>query len=85
MGVTEVQSYFTQIINHNSVNIHWICTKLGMEICFIEPLSMINSSLIGICICALLWIWKSMQNDGKEKNKEIETKLWPLVSRKCHK
>ena len=37
MGVTEVQPYFTQIIGHNSVNIHWISTKLGTEIRFKEP------------------------------------------------
>ena len=35
--MTEVQPYFTQIIGHNSVNIHRIPTKLGTEIC-LNPL-----------------------------------------------
>ena len=29
-------SYFTQIIGHNSVNVHRIPTTLGTEICFNE-------------------------------------------------
>ena len=32
MGVTDPQPYFTQIICNNSVNFHWIPTKLGTEI-----------------------------------------------------
>ena len=32
MGVTDLQPYFTQIIGHNSVNVHQIPTKLGTEI-----------------------------------------------------
>ena len=37
MDVTEVRSYFTRIIGHNSVNVHYIPTKLGTEIRFNEP------------------------------------------------
>ena len=32
MGMTEVQSYFTQIIGHNSMIVNWIPTKLVTEI-----------------------------------------------------
>ena len=37
MGVTDLRPYFTQIIGHNSVNVHRIPTKLGTEIRFNEP------------------------------------------------
>ena len=37
MGVTDLLPYFTQIIGHNSVNVHRIPTKLGTEICLNEP------------------------------------------------
>ena len=38
MGVTDLRRYFTQIIGHNSVNVHRIPTKLSTEICLHEPL-----------------------------------------------
>ena len=34
MGVTDLRPYFTQIIDHNSVNVHRIPTKRGTEILF---------------------------------------------------
>ena len=37
MGVTDLLPYVTQIIGHNSVNVHQIPTKLGTEIRFNEP------------------------------------------------
>ena len=37
VDVTDLRPYFTQIIGHNSVNVHWIPTKLGTEICCNEP------------------------------------------------
>ena len=37
MGVTDLRPYFTQIIGHNSVNVHRIATKLGTEIRLNEP------------------------------------------------
>ena len=37
MGVTDLRSYFTQIIGHNSVNVHRIPTKVGTEIRRNEP------------------------------------------------
>ena len=37
MGVTDLLPYFTQIISHNSMNVHWIPTKGDTEICLNEP------------------------------------------------
>ena len=37
MGVTDFRPYFTQIIGHNSVNVHRISTKRGTEIHLNEP------------------------------------------------
>ena len=37
VGRTELRPYFTQIIGHNSVNVHRIPTKRGTEICLNEP------------------------------------------------
>ena len=37
VGVTDLRPYFTQIIGHNSVNVHRIPTKLGTEIRLNEP------------------------------------------------
>ena len=36
VGISEVLSYFTQIINHNSMNVHQIPTTAGTEIHFNE-------------------------------------------------
>ena len=37
MGVTDLRPYFTQIIGHNSVNVHRIPTKRGTRIRLNEP------------------------------------------------
>ena len=37
VGVTDLQPYSMQIIGHNSVNVHWIPTKVGTEIRLNEP------------------------------------------------
>ena len=37
VGVTDLQPYFTQIISHNSVNVHRIPTKVGTKIHLNEP------------------------------------------------
>ena len=37
VGVTDLPPYFTQIIGHNSVNVHRIPTKVGTEIRLNEP------------------------------------------------
>ena len=37
VGVTDLRSYFTRIIGHNSVNVHRIPTNVGTEIRLNEP------------------------------------------------
>ena len=37
MGVTDLRSYFTRIIDHNSVNVHRIPTNIGTKIRLNEP------------------------------------------------
>ena len=53
MGVTDLRPYFTQIVGHNSVNVHQIPTKFSTEICLNEPVSVPNFSPIGACIHVL--------------------------------
>ena len=56
MGVTDLRPYFTQIIGHNSVNVHQIPTKRGTEICLNEPFKYgPNFSLIRVRVC-ILWL-----------------------------
>ena len=81
--VTEVRSYFTQIIGHNSMNVHCIPTKLGTEIHFNEPF---------ICAkfqpywsthwCFVADFAKCVKRSRRKggKNEEIQMKFWPLVS-----
>ena len=42
MGMTDLQTYFTQIIAHNSMNIHRIPTNAGTEIRLNEPFKYTN-------------------------------------------
>ena len=85
MGVTDLRPYFTQIIGHNSVNVHRIPTKLGTEIHLNEPFKCAkfqpdwstHSSLISdFAKCA------KRRSIEEEKNEEKNPKLWLLVSRK---
>ena len=95
--MTDLRPYFTQIIGHNSVNVHRIPTKVGTEIRFNfffiiigtdirlnEPLSVPNFSPIRARIRVLWRILRSVRNEEveEEKNEEIKTKFCSLVSRK---
>ena len=71
MGVTDLRPYFTQIIGHNSVNVHRIPTKLGTEIRLDGPLSVPNVSPIGARIRVL---WRILQSVRKEKVEEKKRK-----------
>ena len=81
VGVTDLRPYFTQLIGHNSVNVHRIPTKLGTEIRLNEPFK-----------CAKLqpdWSTNScfMADFAKcakrrRKKRRKKPKLWPIVSRK---
>ena len=81
MGVTDFLPYFTQIIGHNSVNVHRIPTKRGTEIRLNEPFkcakfqpdwSTHSCFIADFAKCA----------KRRRKNEEKKSKLWPLVSRK---
>ena len=81
--MTDLRPYFTQIIGHNSVNIHRIPTKVGTDIRLNEPFTgakvQPNPSTH-----VLLRILRSVRNEDEEekKNAEIKTKFCSLVSRK---
>ena len=80
MGVTDLRPYSTQIIGHNSVNVHRIPTKLGTEIRFNEPFKCAKfqpDPSTHSCFIA-----KCAKRSEEEKNEEKKPKLWPLVSRK---
>ena len=79
MGVTDLRPYFTQIIGHNSVNVHRIPTKLGTEIRLNESF---KCAKFQACIRVLLRILQSVRKEVEEKNEEKKPKLWQLVSRK---
>ena len=82
MGVTDLRPYFTQIIGHNSVNVHRIPTKLGTEIRLNEPFKCAKLQpdwSTNSCFMADL---QSVRKEVEEKNEEKKPKLWPIVSRK---
>ena len=76
VGVTDLRPYFTQIIGHNSVNVHRIPTKVGTEIRLNEPFT------IRARIHVLWRILRNVRNEEVEKNKENKMKFCSLVSRK---
>ena len=84
--MTDLRPYFTQIIGHNSVNVHRIPTKVGIQIRLNEPLSVPIVSPIRARIRVLWRILRSVRNEEvvveEEKNEEIKTKFCSLVSRK---
>ena len=70
MVVTEVRSYFRRIIGHtvtNSVNVHWISTKIG-TFALIGPLSVPNFITTGLCVGVLWQILQSVREvEGKKQ------------------
>ena len=68
MGVTDLQPYYTQIIGHNSVNVHRIPTKLGTETSM-SPLSVPNFSPIGVRIRVVCRILQSVRKEVEEKKR----------------
>ena len=76
--MTDLRPYFTQIIGHNSVNVHRSFTKLGTEVRLNEPFkcakfqpywSMHSCFMVDFAKCV------------KRRNRRKKIKLWPLVSR----
>ena len=75
--------YFTQIIVHNSVNVHRIPTKVGTAICLNEPFKCAKFQPNPSMHSGFMRILRSVQNEEvEEKNEEIKTKVCSLVSRK---
>ena len=68
--MTDLRPYFTQIIVHNSVNVHRIPTKLGTEIRLNGPLSVPNFSPIQARIRVLLRILQSVQKEEEKTKKK---------------
>ena len=82
--MTDLRPYFTQIIGHNSVNVHRIPTKRGTEIRFNEPFkctkfqpdwSTDSRFMADFANCV-------KRRSRRRKNEEKKPKLWPLVSQK---
>ena len=68
--MTDLRPYFTQIIGHNSVNVHRIPTKVGTEIHLNEPFSVPNFSPIRARIRVLWRILRSVRNEEVEEEKK---------------
>ena len=61
-----------QIIDHNSMNVHQILTKLGL----MSHLSVSNFSLIGVCTCESVYgrfckVCEMKKNKGENYNKTL--------------
>ena len=80
--MTDLRPYFTQIIGHNSVNVHQIVPKLVQRSALMSPLSVPNFSPIRARIRVLWRILRSVRNEVEEKTEEIKTKFCSLVSQK---
>ena len=65
--MTDLRPYFTQIIGHNSVNVHRIPTKVGTEIRLMSPLNVPNFSPIRARIRVLWRILRSVRNEEDEE------------------
>ena len=60
---TEAQSYFMQIIGHNSVIFIGFPPNVVWRFALMSPLSVPNFSLNGVCVCIL---WQILQSVRKE-------------------
>ena len=83
--MTDLRPYFTQIIGHNSVNVHRIPTKVGTEIRLNEPFKCAKfqpDPSTNSCFMADFAKCAKLRSIEEEKNEEIKTKLCSLVSRK---
>ena len=72
--MTDLQPYFTQIIDHNSVNVHRIPTKVGTEIRLNGPFKCAKCQPNPACIRVLWQILRSVRNeeDEEEKTKKLK-------------
>ena len=72
--MTDLRPYFTQIISHNSVNVHQIPIKVGTEIRLNEPFkcAKFHFSPIQARIRVLWRILRSVRNEVEEKMKKLK-------------
>ena len=82
--MTDLRPYFTQIIGHNSVNVHRIPTKVGTEIRLNEPFKCAKFQPDPSTHSCFMADFANVRNEEveEEKNEEIKTKFCSLVSRK---
>ena len=83
--MTDLRPYFTQIIGHNSVNVHRIPTKVGTQIRLNEPFKCAKfqpDPSTHSCFMAAFANVRNEEVEEEEKNEEIKTKFCSLVSRK---
>ena len=67
--MTDLRPYFSQIIGHNSVNVHRNPTKFGTEIRLNEPFKCANFSPIRARIRVLWRILRSVRNEEEKKRR----------------
>ena len=84
VGVTDLRSYFRRIIDHNSVNVHRIPTKVCTEFRLNEPFTCATFQPDRSTHSCFMADLRSVRNEEveEEKNEEIKTKFCSLVSRK---
>ena len=82
--MTDLRPYFTQIIGHNSVNVHRIPTKVGTQIRLNEPFKCAKFQPNPSTHSCFMADFANVRNEEveEEKNEEIKTKFCSLVSRK---
>ena len=82
--MTDLRPYLTQIIGHNSVNVHWIPTKVGTQIRLNEPFKCAKFQPDPSTHSCFMADFANVRNEEveEEKNEEIKTKFYSLVSRK---
>ena len=85
--MTDLRPYFTQIIGHNSVNVHRIPTKVGTQIRLNEPFKCTKFQPDPSTHSWFMADFANVRNEEEveeeeEKNEEIKTKFCSLVSRK---
>ena len=82
--MTDLRPYFTQIIGHNSVNVHRIPTKVGTQIRLNKPFKCAKVQSDPSTNSCFMADFANVRNEEveEEENEEIKTKFCSLVSRK---
>ena len=78
--MTDFRPYFTQIIRHNSVNVHRIPTKLGTEIRLNEPFKYVKCQSdwsMNLCFIA---DFANVRKEKVEKEKKTKKKTQTLAA-----